>query len=258
MIEITAIILVLITIYLLMGAYLYLFQRKLLYFPVQLDPDFHAEEITLTNDDVRLHGWILNPGKAKAVIYFGGNSELITHRQEYFETVFADYSVYLINYRGYGGSGGSPTEAALFSDALVIYDHIRKQHSSISGYGRSLGSGVTVYLAAMRPLEQVILLTPYDSIVEVAQNLYPLFPLRHLVKDRFDSASRAEQITTEVLIASAELDREITLQHTLSLRQCFTRASVVYQQIEGAAHNDIIDFPQYRALVEQFIAEKRN
>jgi hypothetical protein len=183
---------------------------------------------------------------------------LITHRQEYFETVFADYSVYLINYRGYGASEGSPTETALFSDALAIYDHIRKQHSSISAYGRSLGSGVAVYLAAMRPLEQVILLTPYDSVAEVAQKRYSLFPLRYLVKDRFDSVSRAEQITTEVLIASAELDREIPLQHTLALRQRFTRASVEYQQIKGAAHNDIIDFPQYQALVERFIAEKRN
>jgi hypothetical protein len=58
------------------------------------------------------------------------------------------------------------------------------------------------------------------------------------------------------LIASAELDREIRLQHTLALRESFTRARVEYQQIKGAAHNDIIDFPEYRALVERFIAEK--
>jgi pimeloyl-ACP methyl ester carboxylesterase len=80
--------------------------------------------------------------------------------------------------------------------------------------------------------------------------------VRFLIKDRFDSAARAADITTEVLIASAELDREIGLQHTLALRQRFTRAKVEYQQIKGAAHNDIIDFPQYRALVERFIAEK--
>ncbi|MCG6888554.1 MAG: alpha/beta hydrolase [Gammaproteobacteria bacterium] len=254
--EITAIILLLIAIYLLMAACLYLFQRKLIYYPVPPDPDFQAEEITLTNDGVKLHGWILNPGKAKALIYFGGNSELITHRQEYFETVFADYSVYLVDYRGYGSSEGSPDEAALFADALAIYDHIRGQHHSISAYGRSLGSGVAVYLAANRPLTQLILLTPYDSIAEVGQKLYPLFPVRFLIKDRFDSAARAADITTEVLIASAELDREIGLQHTLALRQRFTRAKVEYQQIKGAAHNDIIDFPQYRALVERFIAEK--
>jgi pimeloyl-ACP methyl ester carboxylesterase len=261
--EITAIILVLITIYLLISAYLYVFQRNMIYFPVSLDPVFRAQDISIDNNGVKLHGWVLNPGKTKAVIYFGGNSELVTHRSHYFETVFADYSVYLVNYRGYGKSEGDPSETALFSDALAIYDHIRENHVSevkvsITAYGRSLGSGVAVYLAANRQLEQLILLTPYDSIAEVAQKLYPLFPVRWLIKDRFDSASRAAEITIPVLIGSAELDRVIALQHTLALRQRFTRASVVYQQIKGAAHNDIIDFPQYRALVEGFIAGKRN
>jgi pimeloyl-ACP methyl ester carboxylesterase len=261
--EVTAIIVVLITLYLLISAYLYLFQRNMIFFPVSLDPVFRAQEISIDNNGVKLHGWVLNPGKTKVVIYFGGNSELVTHRSHYFETVFADYSVYLVNYRGYGNSEGDPSEAALFSDALAIYDHIRKNHVSdakvsITAYGRSLGSGVAVYLAANRELEQLILLTPYDSIAEVAQKLYPLFPVRWLIKDRFDSASRAAEITIPVLIGSAELDRVIALQHTLALRQRFTQTRVLYQQIKGAAHNDIIDFPQYRALVEGFIAGKRN
>lgn len=252
--EFTFLILALILIYLLLSAYLYLFQRKLIYFPVQLDPDFQAQEIIIDNDGVKLHGWILNPGKTQAVIYFGGNSELITHRSQYFETVFADYSVYLINYRGYGKTEGEPGEAALFSDALAIYDHLSKEHSAITAYGRSLGSGVAVYLAANRPLKQLILLTPYDSVAEVAQKIYPWFPVGFLIKDRFDSASRAADVNIPVLIASAELDRQITLPHTLRLQQNFIHAAVVYQQIVGAAHNDIIDFAQYRTLVEGFIA----
>ena len=72
--EITAIILVLVTIYLLISAYLYLFQRNMIYFPVSLDPAFRAQEISIDNNGVKLHGWVLNPGKTKAVIYFGGNS----------------------------------------------------------------------------------------------------------------------------------------------------------------------------------------
>ena len=266
--EISFILLVLVLIYLLISAYLYFFQRKLIYYPVLPDPTFQAQAITIDNDGVKLNGWVLNPGMSKAVIYFGGNSELITHRSGYFETVFADYSVYLVDYRGYGTSEGSPGEAELFSDALVIYDHINRDLISknlinkdqgneskpaITAYGRSLGSGVAVYLAANRPLERLILLTPYDSIAEVAQKIYPLFPVRWLIEDRFDSASRAADISIPVLIAGAELDRVIPLEHTLALRQRFSRARIVYQQIKGAAHNDIIDFPQYRELVESFI-----
>jgi len=253
--EFALFILLLVACYLLFAAFLYAYQRKLVYHPVKLDPSFNADEITIDSNGTRLHGWILNPGQARAVIYFGGNSELITHRSDYFEQVFADYSVYLVNYRGYGNSEGSPTEAAFFADALAIYDHIQEKYKSVSAYGRSLGSGVAVYLAAKRPLDQLILLTPYDSIAAVAQKIYPLFPVRYLITDRFDSAARADAIDVPVLIASAEHDREIALEHTLALRRRFTRVEVEYRQIKGAAHNDIIDFPEYRAFVEGFIAE---
>lgn len=256
--EITSIFLLLLAIYLSLSAFLYLYQRKLLYFPMPTDSAFSAAEVNIDNDGTVLRGWILNPGKSRAVIYFGGNSELITHRSDYFERVFADYSVYLINYRGYGDSDGRPSERGLFSDSLAIYDQIRDHHDSISAYGRSLGSGVAVYLAANRTLEQLILLTPYDSIAEVAQKIYPFFPVRYLIKDRFDSAARAAEIDIPVLIASAERDRVIKLEHTLALRERFTRAAIVYRQISGAAHNDIIHFAEYQAVIESFIAQNRS
>jgi len=254
MLELSYVILLLVAGYLLFAAFLYFYQRKMIYYPVQPDPEFDADEIFIDNDGTRLHGWVLNPGKAKAVIYFGGNSELVSHRRGFFESVFSDHSVYLINYRGYGNSEGSPSEAALFSDALAIYDTLAARHDSIIAYGRSLGSGVAVYLATKRALDRLILLTPYDSITEVAQRAYPLFPVRLLIKDRFDSAARAPDIEVPVLITSAEQDREIGLQHTLALRQRFERARVVYYQIAGAAHNDIVDFTEYRELVGRFVA----
>ena len=253
--EITSIFILLLAIYLCLSAFLYLYQRKLLYFPMAIDQSFNATEASIDNDGTILRGWILNPGKPRALIYFGGNSELITHRREYFESVFSDYSVYLINYRGYGDSDGKPSESGLFSDALAIYDQVHSDHQLISAYGRSLGSGVAVYLAANRPLDKLILLTPYDSIAAVAQKIYPLFPVRYLIKDRFDAAALAADINIPVLIASAENDREIKLEHTLALRQRFIRAKVEYRQIAEAAHNDIIEFPEYRAFVERFIAE---
>ena len=243
-------------IYLLLAAFLYAVQRKLIYFPVGVDPDFRADEISVDNRGTRLHGWVLNPGRRAAVIYFGGNSEMITHRREFFEDVFRDYSIYLVNYRGYGKSEGSPSEAGMFSDSLAIYDRISEQHDAIIAYGRSLGSGVAVYLASMRSLQKLILLTPYDSVAEIGQKSYPIFPVRYLIKDAFDSASRAGEIETPVLITSAELDREIDLTHTLALKRRFTRAPVDYLMIEGAAHNDIIDFTAYRDAVRNFVSDR--
>ncbi|MCP4391853.1 MAG: alpha/beta hydrolase, partial [Gammaproteobacteria bacterium] len=248
---------VLLGIYLLLAAFLYVFQRKLIYFPVAVDPAFNAQEVAIDNKGVGLHGWVLNPGQQKAVIYFGGNSELITHRREFFEDVFRDYSVYLINYRGYGNSEGSPSEAGLNSDALAIFDFVSTGHASVTAYGRSLGSGIAVYLAANRPLEKLMLLTPYDSVAAVARKIYPLFPVRYLIKDNFDSAALAADIEIPVLITSAEYDREIKLSHTLALKQRFTRALLDYQMIAGAAHNNIVDFPDYRDAVKKFVFERQ-
>lgn len=254
--EITSIALVLLSIYLLLAAFLYLYQRKLLYFPMPVDPAFSARNVTIDNQGVRLHGWVLNPGQEKAVIYFGGNSELITHRRGFFEDVFGDYSVYLVDYRGFGNSEGHPSETGLFSDALAIFDTVSAAHESVSAYGRSLGSGVAVYLAARRPLEKLMLLTPYDSVARVAQKIYPIFPVRWLIKDRFDSVALAAEIEVPVLITSAEFDREIRLEHTLALKRSFTRATIDYRMIAGAAHNNIVDFPDYRDAVKSFLLER--
>ncbi len=252
-----SILLVLIGIYLLISAFLYLYQRRLIYYPTEIDPQFDAEEITIDNDGVRLHGWVLNPGKQHAVLYFGGNSEPITQNRGLFENLFQDYSVYLIDYRGYGNSEGKPSEAGLFADALAIYDYLRQQHGSIAAYGRSLGSGVAVYLAANRPLDHLILLTPFDSIINVARKLYPIFPVRLLLRDRFDSAARAGDIDIPVLLVTAEKDSVIPLPHSLALKQKLQRAQLSYTMVNGAAHNDIVDFTDFHAAVDRFVAERQ-
>lgn len=253
--ELLAIITIIAAFYLMMTAYLYLYQRKLIYYPVGLDPEFEAAEIRIDNQGTLLHGWLLNPGKPRALIYFGGNSEVITHRDAFFEDVFSHYSVYLMNYRGYGDSQGEPTEAGFFADAIAIYDHIRDNHETILAYGRSLGSGVAVHLAANRPLDRLILLTPYDSVASVAQRIYSIFPVNLLIKDRFDSVALAGDIEIPVLIIAAGADREIKLEHTLALKQAFSPGIVNYVFVEGAAHNDVTEYPQYRSAIVSFIGE---
>lgn len=241
------------TIYLLFLGLLYFLQRNMMYYPVPTPINISIEAISFDNEGVKLHGWRMNRGQPRALIYFGGNAETITGNISQFETLFSDYTVYLVNYWGYGDSEGKPTEAALFSDALAIYDQIREQHSSISLFGRSLGSGVAVYLAAKRQIDQLILLTPYDSLAEVAQTHYPVFPARYLVKDRFDSAKYAPDITIPVLIVTAELDRVVPKKHAEILRNRLTHTNVTYRMIAGADHNNLTDFSGYREAIETFI-----
>jgi len=240
--------------YLLLVALVYFRQRSLLFYPVPAREGILQESISFKNMDISLHGWILNKGQAKAMIYFGGNSEDITNNIDLFKDLFKNYTVYLIDYRGYGNSQGTPTEQGLFSDSIAIYDQIQALHPSISLMGRSLGSGVAVYLASKRDIEQLFLLTPYDSVAELAQTHYPYLPARYLARDRFDSITYAININVPVLIIAAELDRVVPYKHAEKLRDQFTRAQVSYHLIAGARHNDVTSFPRYREVIEAFIA----
>ncbi len=240
--------------YILIVALVYLRQRSLLFYPVPVRGGITEETITFKNGDLSLHGWILNQGQAKAMIYFGGNSEDITGNIDLFKDLFKNYTVYLVNYRGYGDSQGEPTEQGLFSDAIAIYDQIHEQHTSISLMGRSLGSGVAVYLASKRDTEQLFLLTPYDSIANLAQTHYPYLPVQYLARDRFDSTIYAKNIEIPVLIITAELDRVVPFKHAEKLRDQFTRTRVSYHMIAGAGHNNVTSFPGYRDEIEVFIA----
>jgi hypothetical protein len=252
--SIITLLLLLVIAYILIVALVYFWQRSLLFYPVTAREGILQETISFKNRDISLHGWILNKGQTKAMIYFGGNSEDITNNIDLFKVLFKNFTVYLIDYRGYGNSQGEPTEQGLFSDAIAIYDQIQALHPSISLMGRSLGSGVAVYLASKRDIEQLFLLTPYDSIAELAQTHYPYLPARYLARDRFDSITYAKNIDIPVLIIAAELDRVVPYKHAEKLRDQFTRARVSYHLIAGARHNDVTSFRRYGEVIEAFIA----
>ena len=170
-------------------ALLYFKQRDLVYYPaatavVATDTDF-----SLSRGEVTLRGWKLNPGQAGALIYFGGNAERLDSSREEFGRLFPDRTVYLLSYRGYGASEGKPTEPALLGDALALYDTVRTQHpqGNIAVIGRSLGSGVASYVASQRPVEKLALVTPFDSLAEVAQAHYRWLPVRWLLSDAYPS-----------------------------------------------------------------------
>lgn len=233
---------------------MFVFQRNLLYYPVPYQPGVGAQEIQVKSDGLILSGWVLNPGRSRAIIYFGGNSEAIENNIANFEADFSDHSVYLIHYRGYGKSEGKPTEDGLYADALAIYDAIQDEHESINAMGRSLGSGVAVYLAAHREIDRLVLLTPYDSIVKVAQFHYPFIPAHYVARDRFEAFRYAPAISAPVLMITAELDRIVPVERALQLREYFSPGQVTYKMIPSAAHNDISEFKPYRELLKNFVA----
>ena len=123
-------------------------------------------------------------------------------------------------------------------DAVALYDHVRATHSEVSVVGRSLGSGVAVQLASGRDVSRLALVTPFDSLVNVARTHFQWLPVGLLMLDRFDSAREAPAIAADVLVIIAEADEIIPRGRSDALIEAFrSRPRVVV--LEGARHNDI-------------------
>ncbi|MBC8212326.1 MAG: alpha/beta hydrolase [Gammaproteobacteria bacterium] len=242
--------------YALACVFLYLKQRSLLFFPMPENNQADANAVWIKTGEENLKLWKFNQGKP-AILYFGGNSEAVEENINSFRTLFEQYTVYLVNYRGYAGSSGSPSEDGLKHDALAIYDQLVAQHSSISVIGRSLGSGVACYLAAHRNVDKLALITPYDSIENVAQSHYFFFPVKWLLKDKFDSISIAPALHNQTLVLMAEHDQVIPLKHSHRLVQALTSARLETQLISAASHNDILAHLATQSLLTEFFRLSR-
>lgn len=230
----------------------FIFQRSFLYFP---QPASYANEMTTTfnNSGQKLTGWVVNPGQKHLLLYYGGNASAIENNVDFFNLVAPQHSVYLIPYRGYGNNKGTPTEEALYSDALHIYEHLIKNYESVTLMGRSLGSGVATFVAANRKVNKLLLVTPFDSIENVAKTHYPFLPVSLLATDKFLSAERAHKITARTLILIAEKDQIITRERSEALANEFDLKRLTKVVIDGADHNDISMHANYVENVQKFL-----
>jgi pimeloyl-ACP methyl ester carboxylesterase len=181
----------------------------------------------------------------KALLYFGGNAEDVSVNLASFAHAFPDYAIYLLHYRGYGGSAGKPIEAALHADARALFDKVHQDHPQIALVGRSLGSGVAVRLAAERPASRLVLVTPYDSIAAIAAAQFPYFPVRWLLTDKFESTRHAPAVRVPTLIVRAEHDEVIPRASTERLHASFAAGVATQVVIRGAGHNSISESAQY-------------
>jgi len=224
---------------------LYFFQRSLIYFPQPRSPVAGTTAITLRADGADVLVTTRAAGGAKALIYFGGNAEDASLSFPGLAAAYPDRAIYLMHYRGYGGSGGKPSERALVADAVALFDEVRARHEDILVVGRSLGSGVAVQLASLRPVARLILVTPYDSVLELATRQFPYFPVRWLLRDRFESSRYAERITAPTLVIAADHDEVIPRSRTDALLARFPRGVATFRVIAGTGHNSISESPEY-------------
>jgi fermentation-respiration switch protein FrsA (DUF1100 family) len=252
---------VLLLIYVAVLAYLYVNQRQLLYFPDRSSPRFGAasgmglREIHLhTADGLSLLSWYLPPPEGRPVIlYFHGNGGNITYRiDRLVRFAQAGYGVLMLEYRGYGGNPGTPTETGLYEDAGAAMRFLAEQ--GISGkrlvlYGESLGTGVAVRMAAREPVGALILEAPYTSIAAAAQYHYPYIPAALLIWDRFDSLSLISHVKAPILVLHGGRDVVVPPRFT---RELFAAAPEPKEEwyVPDAGHEDLVQFGAVDAAVK--------
>ena len=246
--------------YLAVLALLYVFQRQLLYFPDRSHPDLAAvavlgvSEVALqTADGLSLLSWYLPPRDGRPVIlYFHGNGGNIAYRADRLARFARDgFGVLMLEYRGYGGNPGSPSEAGLYADAEAAIDFLRQQGFAVGRlvlYGESLGSAVAVQVAAGTPVAALILESPFTSIAAVAQHHYPYVPAMLMVWDRFDALSRIGQVAAPILVLQGGRDPVVPARFGRTLFEAAPEPKELWDAPDGG-HEDLAHFGALDAVV---------
>ncbi len=228
---------------------MFLAQRSFIYFPrPAADP---TGRFALKVDGKRvLVAHRPHPGP-RALIYFGGNAEDVSLTRADLAALLPDTALYLLHYRGYGGSEGSPGEAALRADAQALYAHVASRHRDVTVVGRSLGSGPAVHLAATREVQRLVLLVPFDSLLAVARDAMPWLPVKLLLRDRWDVTAEAPRVSAPTTIVAAEFDGVVPVAHACALHRAFRPGVAELVVVNDLDHNTaLLDSAAFRrALV---------
>lgn len=255
-----------VVLFVLFAAILVLRQDRLMYFPARrlaATPESFGLDATelsvVTEDRVRLHGWWIRGAGRRALLYFHGNAGNIADRLERTRELHARFGldVFLVDYRGYGRSAGSPSEEGLQRDGRAVYRTAIAagfRPEQIVPFGESLGTAVAIELAAKWACAGVVLETPFLSARALAREHYPWVPL-FLVRSRYDNEARVADVAVPKLFLVAERDEVAPAWQGRRLFET-ARGGRELVVIPGAHHNDvwIVGGDAYWRAWEKFLA----
>jgi len=254
----------LLAVYILSIIMLYFLQEKLIFLPSQLPQDYaysfalpHTEFNLETPDGAMLNGLHFKNTDSKGVIlYFHGNAGDLSRWGEialFF--VEKQYDVVIMDYRSYGKSTGKLSPQALFDDAQLFYDYTlgHYQESNITLYGRSLGTGIATELASRNLPKQLVLETPFYSLVDVAKEMFPILPVSLFLKYKFPSFEYMQQVACPVGIFHGTSDSIVPFDSGKKLFEAIPNEQKTFYTVEGGGHNNLISFPQYHEGIKKVL-----
>lgn len=209
-------------------ALVFLFQSQLVYYPgigreMAVTPQAHglafeAVEV-VTEDGERLHAWWVPAEHARGtVLILHGNAGNISHRIDYLQMFHRlGYSTFIVDYRGYGRSTGSPSEEGTYRDALASWRHLTEQRGVRPGdivlYGESLGAAVASWLAVRHPPRALVLASAFTSATDLGAQVYWFLPVRLISRIGYDNLANLGKIRAPVLIAHSRDDEIVPFSH---------------------------------------------
>ena len=244
----TTSILALVFFYVLLLIIVFLFQGKLLYHPttnnylqnqVEREPaEIEKVKIT-TKDKINLIGWFYNRNleEFKTILFFHGNAgslENRTYKLNHFKNLNVNFLI--IAWRGFSGNKGKPNEMGLYEDAKSAIKWLKAKgvkEKNIILYGESLGTGVVVEVAQNKNYAGVILESPFTSMVNMGKKYYPFFPVNLLLKDKFESYKKINNIFVPVLIMHGKVDKIVPYDMGKKMYELANEPKFFYSQEYG-------------------------
>jgi fermentation-respiration switch protein FrsA (DUF1100 family) len=215
-----------------LSLWLLIFQSSLVFYP-ETDRAIVAtpskvglayEDLHLTTSDgVSLHGWYVPAAQPRGtVLFMHGNAGNISHRLDSIDIFHRlGYNTLIFDYRGYGTSGGKPTEEGTYRDAeaawLYLTEQLHAPSCRIVLFGESLGGAVAAWLAARHKPAALVIASGFTSVPDLGQQLYPYLPVRWLARIRYDTRTYLQSVTAPVLIAHSPEDDIIPFEHGRAL-----------------------------------------
>ncbi|MEP6943835.1 MAG: alpha/beta fold hydrolase [Betaproteobacteria bacterium] len=234
--------------------YLYFQQERLIFPGRALAPDFafhfdqRFEDVRIAVPGATLHALHFMQEHPRGLVFFlhgnAGNLQSWTTGLDFYRRV--NYDLFMLDYRGYGKSTGAiQSEEQLNADVRAAWDTIapRYRGKPIVVYGRSLGTGLAVKLAAEINPQLLVLVSPYSSLAAAAKEAYPIAP-EWLLKYPLRTDQIIGTVKSPIMIVHGDQDRRIAVAHADRLAR-LTRSPTEMVVIEGAGHNDIQRFPAY-------------
>ncbi|MFQ5551255.1 MAG: alpha/beta hydrolase [Gemmatimonadales bacterium] len=209
----------------------------------------------VTQDSVTLTGWFIpaeSEDPAPALLWFHGNGETVPWLAPVIgRLMHPGYAILILNYRGYGDSGGRATERGIYLDADAAWSYLAQRpevdSSRVAVYGRSIGSAPAMHVASNHAVRAVVLDSPITNARDMARKHYRIFPA-FLVRMRLDNVSKMAQLDAPVLVFHG--DRDMIAPTWMGRELAGAARNGEFVLIEGAGHNETFDVGG-RAYVER-------